>query len=77
MALRILTYNVWLAPSLIARDVARRAARLPLAIARTGADIVALQEVWLGRHRDALVRDLNHAGYPHSSTPTSALCAST
>jgi endonuclease/exonuclease/phosphatase family metal-dependent hydrolase len=65
MALRILTYNAWLAPSLIARDVSRRAARLPLAIARTGADIVALQEVWLSEHRDALVRDLGHAGYPH------------
>jgi len=65
MALRILTYNAWLAPSVIARDVARRAERLPLAIARTGADIVALREVWLGKLRDDLVRDLVAAGYPH------------
>lgn len=66
MALRILTYNAWLAPAVIARNVAHRAARLPLAIARTGADIVALQEVWMGKHRDALVRDLARAGYPYA-----------
>lgn len=65
MTLRILTYNAWLGPSLIARDVAPRAARLPRAIAETGADVVALQEVWLGRHRDLLVRELGRAGYAH------------
>jgi endonuclease/exonuclease/phosphatase family metal-dependent hydrolase len=63
---RILTYNAWLAPSVIARDVEQRAARLPRALSEMGVDIIALQEVWFEKHQECLTRELALAGFRHT-----------
>ncbi len=67
---RLLTFNAWLLRVLgrdLSRDNAVRVARLPAAVAETGADIVALQEVWPTRWRRALVAGLRAHGYPHAA----------
>jgi endonuclease/exonuclease/phosphatase family metal-dependent hydrolase len=66
--LRLLTFNAWLLRLFrvpVARDLPARLARLPEAAAATGADVVALQEVWPPRVAAWLARRLQALGYPH------------
>lgn len=65
----ILSYNVWMldAPfQLGALDVEARGAALPQAISRTGADVIALQEVWSPKHKAQLAVGLKQQGYEYS-----------
>jgi endonuclease/exonuclease/phosphatase family metal-dependent hydrolase len=63
--LSVLTYNAWLGPAFVARDAEYRANRIPFVIAQTGAHVVALQEVWLPKYREALIAAFARHGYPH------------
>ena len=68
--LRVLTLNTWLLRAggwRVARDLASRFARLPGEVARTGADVVALQEVWPPDLARALTERLRAEGYPHAA----------
>ena len=64
-----LTYNVWMvdAPfSMVSQDIEARAAAIPLEIKKTGADIVALQEVWPDRKKEDMIKIFKENGYPFS-----------
>jgi len=65
---KVLTFNVWMveAPYLgldLADDMDERLKIIPEFIEKTGADIVALQEVWRGHIREELIRKLREHGY--------------
>jgi endonuclease/exonuclease/phosphatase family metal-dependent hydrolase len=66
--LSVLTYNTWLGPAFVARDAEHRAHRIPSVIAQTGAHVVALQEVWLPKYREALIAAFARHGYPHAAS---------
>lgn len=67
MPLTVLTFNTWLLRTLsISKDTNARLALMPELIAGTGADVVALQEAWSNRDRNALIRGLKKFGYPHA-----------
>ncbi len=76
--LRLLTYNLHIMEGSIIEDGARLAGKLPVVfhdaprykeivgrIARCGADVVALQEVWSADYMKQTMLDLKHE-YPHS-----------
>ncbi|MCM2324654.1 MAG: endonuclease/exonuclease/phosphatase family protein [Oligoflexia bacterium] len=71
--LRVLTFNTWLLRVQyhrkipIAKDIKPRLAAMPAEIARTGADLVAFQEVWEDELRDALVAGMARQGYPYAA----------
>jgi endonuclease/exonuclease/phosphatase family metal-dependent hydrolase len=68
LRLRVLTLNAWLlrlGRFRVARDLGARTARIPEAVAATGADVVALQEVWPPRVAAVLARRFAALGYPH------------
>lgn len=63
---RLLTLNAWGVPT--ARDLAERFDALPGALLALRPDVICLQEVWLARHRDALLAALGagwRAAEPH------------
>lgn len=67
--LTILSYNAWIldAPfKLGALDVKARAAALPAALAETGADVMALQEVWSSKYKKFFLQELKKYGYEYS-----------
>lgn len=67
--LSLLTYNVWMVDmpfGLVSQDIEARAAAIPAAVAKTGADIVALQEVWPDREKKKLAAEFKKNGYPYS-----------
>jgi endonuclease/exonuclease/phosphatase family metal-dependent hydrolase len=68
LPLRVLTLNAWLlrlGRFRVARDLLARTARIPDAVAATGADVVALQEVWPPRVAEVLARRFHGLGYAH------------
>ena len=67
--LKVLTYNVWMVPfvfELISRDIEARSAAIPAELAKTGADIIALQEVWSNEKKKSLSANFKKEGYPYS-----------
>jgi endonuclease/exonuclease/phosphatase family metal-dependent hydrolase len=62
-----LTYNTWLYPSyfFISKDMKERIQVMPRVLAGTGADIIALQEVWTPSFRDSLTEGMKSLGYPY------------
>ncbi len=67
--LTILSYNVWMldAPfKLGALDVKARAAAIPQVLCETGADVIALQEVWSSRHKKFFAEEFKKLGYEYS-----------
>ena len=66
LRLRVLTLNAWLlrlGRFRVARDLGARTARIPEAVAATGADVVALQEVWPPRVAAVLARRFAALGW--------------
>jgi endonuclease/exonuclease/phosphatase family metal-dependent hydrolase len=71
--LGILSFNTWLVRVrgfARARDLEARLALLPEAAAGTGADVIALQEVWSDGDRERLCRAFEALGYPHAAVGT-------
>jgi len=66
MRLRLLTLNTWGLPFGLARDLPRRTEALGATFAESGADVIALQEVWTARARSHLVAAAAEAGYGHA-----------
>lgn len=67
--IKVLTYNVWMVDfpfELVSHDVQARAAAIPAELAKTGADIIALQEVWPDKKKKSLSEDFKKIGYPYS-----------
>ncbi len=67
--LTILSYNAWMldAPfKLGALDVKARAAAIPKSLCETGADVIALQEVWSSRHKKFFADEFKKLGYEYS-----------
>lgn len=67
--LKVLTYNVWMVDmpfELVSRDINARAAAIPVELAKTGADIIGLQEVWPDQKKKSLNEDFKKVGYPYS-----------
>jgi endonuclease/exonuclease/phosphatase family metal-dependent hydrolase len=68
--LRVLTFNAWLLRPLpgldISRDTDLRAWVMPDHLAATGADVIALQEVWSGSLRRQLIGAMAARGYGFS-----------
>lgn len=65
----ILSYNVWMldAPfQLGALDVKARAAAMPQALSATGADVIAMQEVWSPKHKILFTEEFKKLGYNYS-----------
>lgn len=65
-SIRLLTFNTWLVRVLemdLAADVEARARCIPGALAATGADVIALQEVWSRRLRRGVSDGLVRYGY--------------
>jgi endonuclease/exonuclease/phosphatase family metal-dependent hydrolase len=68
-SLKILTYNVWMVQlpfELGSKDINARTAAIPHYAAQTGADIIALQEVWPDHRKISLARIFKKLGYPYS-----------
>lgn len=61
--MRVVSLNTWQLP-FIAKDRQSRLLRLPGVLRDSGADIIALQEMWSNKERDALIATLA-ADYPH------------
>lgn len=67
--LKVLTFNAWLLP-FVASDIPERTRAMAGSIFFTGADIVALQEVWSDSTKIQIASDLARWGYRYStSTP--------
>ena len=68
--LKVLTFNTWLLRPLpgldFSRDTDLRASLMPSYLASTGADVIALQEVWDGRLRRRLINAMATHGYGFS-----------
>jgi endonuclease/exonuclease/phosphatase family metal-dependent hydrolase len=64
--LRVATLNAWGLPEPIARHVPQRMRAIGARLAELGADVVALQEIWLDDSRDTLVAAGRAAGLEHS-----------
>lgn len=67
--LKVLTYNVWMVDfpfELVSHDIEARAAAIPAELAKTEADIIALQEVWPDKKKKSLAEDFKKNGYPYS-----------
>jgi endonuclease/exonuclease/phosphatase family metal-dependent hydrolase len=66
--IRVLTFNAWFLPGIqgvieISKDDTLRLEKMPDLLASTGADVIALQEVWTGAARDALKEAMYERGY--------------
>lgn len=67
--LNVLTYNVWMVDvpfKMASQDIEARAAAIPAEVAKTGADIIALQEVWPDKFKIQLADDFKKLGYKYS-----------
>lgn len=65
----ILSYNVWMLDApfrLGALDVKARGEALPQALSTTGADIIALQEVWSKKYKIDFAQKFKKLGYEYS-----------
>lgn len=65
----ILTYNAWMvdAPfNLSSLDIPARAKAMPQALSETGADVIALQEVWPDKYKIQFIQEFKKYGYIHS-----------
>ncbi|MEE9608129.1 MAG: endonuclease/exonuclease/phosphatase family protein [Myxococcota bacterium] len=65
MRLRILTLNVWGLPWPFGRHLGQRIEAIAATLPRLGADVLALQEVWTRRSRNALLEAGHAAGFRH------------
>lgn len=66
LKLRVLTWNVWGLPA-VSTNLEARMNALPDAIAKLGADIVLLQEIWAEGDGDRIKQGLKERGYAHVS----------
>lgn len=66
MPLRISSLNTWGLPLGLARDLPRRTEALGRSFASSGADAIALQEVWTPRARTHLRSAAAEAGFEHA-----------
>ena len=72
-ALRVLQLNTWqlrifgIDPTV---DRVERLKILPEMIAETGADVIALEEVWKTKDKNTVVREMRKRGYPYSNFTT-------
>lgn len=66
--LKVLTYNVWMLDlpfKLASRDIEARSEVIPTELAKTNADVIALQEVWSEKYKNQLIAGFQKAGYPY------------
>lgn len=69
VSLKVLTLNAWLLRVFgheIGKDIEERLTLIPSEVAKTGVDLIALQEVWTNRHKDQLANEFRKLGYPYS-----------
>ena len=67
--LKVLTYNVWMVEmpfNMVSHDIDARAEAMPKEIAKTQADVIALQEVWSDKKKQFLSNEFKKQGYPYS-----------
>ena len=67
-AFKVLTLNTWLLPAILgtSQDRELRKSLMPSSLASSGADLIALQEVWTTEDQDFLVSQMAERGYPHA-----------
>lgn len=66
--LKVLSLNVWVLKVLtrsIGKDIDARMKIIPDAVAATGADVIAFQELWPDRYKKRLGKALKERGYPY------------
>lgn len=68
MKLKVLSFNAWQTPGNLSRDLLERAHHLPDSLAKTGADVIALQEIWISKLQDSLTQKMQDLGYPFFSS---------
>lgn len=65
--LKVLTFNTWLLKPPFgigaAEDIEERLKIMPEMLAKTGAHIIGLQEVWNNSYRDTLIKEMKKYGY--------------
>ncbi len=78
--LRVISFNAWAVESWIprfivspSRDLDKRLALLPKALARYSPDIVILQEVWKDRRKLELIKSFKELGFAYSVYGTNSL----
>lgn len=67
-SLKVLTYNTWLLPEFLeatstVKDTDLRVSNMPEHLAKSGADIIALQEVWTPCAASSLIGEMHDRGY--------------
>ena len=65
-SVRVVSLNNWQLP-FVAKDRKARLRRLPAVLAASGADIIALQEIWSRAERDALILEMRREGFTYAA----------
>lgn len=71
--IKVMTFNAWLMPSYlkVSQDSVLRRSQMPASFEASGADIIALQEVWTRDDQDFLISEMSKRGYPYSARVSS------
>ena len=66
---KVVTLNTWLLPSIlgVSKDRELRKTKMPSWLSSSGADVIALQEVWTEEDQDFLIGRMSEIGYPYSA----------